>query len=83
MTALWAILTELLAPLWPYLAGAGVIVAGWFAARRSGAKAQKAKTDAAQAKATIDTTQKVLHETVSADPADDIRKRMRDRAGKP
>ena len=50
---IWTILTELLAPIWPYIAGAGVVVAGWFAARRSGAKAQKAKQDAAQAKATI------------------------------
>ena len=47
------LITEILAPLWPYIAGAGVIVAGWFAARRSGAKAQKAKQDAANAKETI------------------------------
>ncbi|WP_206689943.1 hypothetical protein, partial [Streptococcus pseudopneumoniae] len=31
------------APLWPYLAAGGLAVFGWFAARRSGAKAQKAK----------------------------------------
>ena len=47
------LITDILAPLWPYIAGAGVIVAGWFAARRSGAKAQKAKQAEARADAVI------------------------------
>lgn len=74
------LITEILAPLWPYIAGAGVIVAGWFAARRSGVKAQKAKQDAANAKAATEITERVLHETVSDDPADAVRRRMRERA---
>ena len=80
MTALWAIAADLIAPLWPYIAAAGIAVAGWFAARRSGVRAQKAKTDAAQAKAREKTVKDVLDETASDDPADDIRRRMRDRA---
>ena len=48
--------------------------------RRSGAKAQKAKQDAANAKAHTETVERVLDETASHDPVADIRRRMRDRA---
>ncbi len=67
--------------LWALAAGAAVLaVLGIYAKGRSDA-AQKAKAKAAQEN--INTVERVLDETVSADPADDIRKRMRDRAGKP
>ena len=80
MTALWAIAADLLAPLWPYIAAAGIAVAGWFAARRSGVRAQKAKTDAAQAKAREKTVKDVLNETTSSDTTDRLRERMHQRA---
>jgi len=51
--------------------------------RRKGVKAEQAKRAAADAKAHRETTERVLHETASDDPAADIRDRMRDRAGKP
>ena len=50
--------------------------------KREGAQDQKAKHDAANAKAHTETVERVLDETTSADPADDIRRRMRERAGK-
>lgn len=46
---IWNLITGLLPDVWPYIAGAAVIVAGWFTARRSGVKAQKAR----QAEATV------------------------------
>jgi len=51
--------------------------------KREGAQDQKAKQDAANAKAHTETVERVLDETTSADPADAIRRRMRERAGKP
>ena len=50
---------------------------------RQGVNDAKAKRAAADAKAHRETTERVLHETASDDPAADIRDRMRDRAGKP
>ena len=47
---------------------------------RSDAKAKRAVQDLTEHK---DTVERVLNETPSDDPADDIRRRMRDRAGKP
>lgn len=46
---IWSLFTGFLPDVWPYIAGAAVIIAGWFTARRSGVKAQKAK----QAEATV------------------------------
>lgn len=87
MTALWAIITELAAPFLPYIIVAIAIIGGlWGKAkldRRKGAQDQKAKQDAANAKAHTETVERVLDETTSADPADAIRRRMRERAGKP
>ena len=48
------ILEHILSPFWPYIAGAGVIIAGWFAARRGGVQAQKAK----QAEDRVETMEK-------------------------
>jgi hypothetical protein len=47
------IVDQILGPFWPYIAGAAVLVAGWFAAKRQGAQGAKAKRDVADAKETI------------------------------
>lgn len=44
---------------------------------------ERAARAEANAKAHQETTERVLHETASNDPADRIRQRMSDRAGKP
>lgn len=80
---IWSLVTELLAPIWPYIAGALALVGGWFVAKRQGAQGQKAKQAEAQAKAHQKTIEEVLRETPSDDPTDDIRRRMSDRARKP
>lgn len=46
---IWSLITGFLPDVWPYIAGAAVIIAGWFTARRSGIKAQQAR----QAEATV------------------------------
>ena len=74
---------QIIGPFWPYIAGAAVLVAGWFTAKRHGAQGAKAKQAAAQAKAHQKTIEEVLRETPSDDPADDIRRRMSGRARKP
>ena len=57
---------------------------GWsYWQRRQGAQAAAAKRAAEDAAAYRDTIEKVTDETLSDDPADAIRRRMRDRAGKP
>lgn len=70
-----------------WLAGALAALAGLWAygaaKKREGAVAANSRRDAQDAKDTIATTERVLNETPSADPADDIRRRLRDRAGKP
>lgn len=65
--------------------GAAVLLILSFGAyrHRQGVNDAKANRAAADAKAHRETTERVLHETASDDPADDIRARMRARAGKP
>ena len=36
---------QIIGPFWPYIAGAVVLVAGWFTAKRQGAQGAKAKSD--------------------------------------
>ena len=63
---------------WKWLAaGAGLV--GVYLKIRSG---DKAKRDLKDLKANAKTIEEVLRETPSDDPADDIRKRMSDRARK-
>ena len=84
ITALWTILTtnKLARTLGiAVMAVLGVLTFG-AVKKREGAQDQKAKQDAANAKAHTETVERVLDETTSADPADDIRRRMRERAGK-
>jgi hypothetical protein len=42
---IWDLITGLLPNVWPYIAGAAVLVAGWFTAKRQGARAANAKSD--------------------------------------
>lgn len=51
MSVIWDLITGLLPNVWPYIAGAAVLAAGWFTAKRQGAKGQKAKQAEANAKA--------------------------------
>jgi hypothetical protein len=78
-----AFLIDLLAQIWPYVV---VVIAffGWgMAKRREGRKEERAAADARAAREQAATVERVLNETPSADPVDDIRRRMRERAGKP
>lgn len=65
---------------WPYILAAVGVITSLFVARRSGAKANQAKNDAANAKAYRKTNEDVSNETLSADPTDVIRDRLRDRS---
>jgi hypothetical protein len=58
------------------LAGLGALYLKW----QADWAAKRATQDLTEHK---DTVERVLDETPSADPADDIRRRMRERAGKP
>jgi hypothetical protein len=59
-------------------AAAGVLAI--YGKGRADARAKRAVQDLTEHK---DTVERVLNETPSDDPADDIRRRMRERAGKP
>jgi hypothetical protein len=74
------ILDHILTPFWPYIAGAAVIVAGWFTAKRQGAQAAKAKRDVVDAKAYRETNERMqdADAAMGDDPAilrDSLRKR--------
>lgn len=56
---IWSVVSELIAPFWPYVAGAGALVVGWFVAKRQGAQGQKAKQATKDAKAYRDTTERI------------------------
>lgn len=80
---IWNLITGLLPDVWLYIAGAAVIVVGWFTAKRQGAKGQKAKEATAKAKAHQKTIEEVLRETPSDDTVGDLRRRLSERARKP
>lgn len=67
--------------LWAAAIGATLI--GALAIYAKGRSDVAHKAELRDLKAQAKTTERVLHETLSDDPADDIRKRMRERAGKP
>ena len=76
MSVIWKLI---LGGLWkPLLAVLGAV--GFYAKGRSDAKA---KADLRDLKANRKTIEEVLRETPSDDPADDIRRRLSDRARKP
>jgi len=66
-----------------WLAAAVTALAAVVAAYAKGRADAKAKRAVQDLTAHKDTVERVLHETPSADPVDDIRQRLRDRAGKP
>jgi len=81
-----AILWDLISPFAGYIAGGIALVLAWWGkgklGERKGRKDERDKRAAADAKEHKETVERVLDEATSADPADDIRKRMRERAGK-
>jgi len=85
LLTLWRIITG--NPIARAIGGALVAIAGilTFGAikKREGAQAARSEVAAKAAKAKEKTIEDVLRETASDDPADDIRKRMSDRARKP
>jgi hypothetical protein len=85
LLTLWRIITG--NPIARAIGGALVAVAGvlTFGAikKREGAQAARSEAAAKAAKAKEKTIEDVLRETASDDPADDIRRRMSDRARKP
>jgi len=83
MTFLWQLIS-------PYAVQIGLVFAALLAwwgkgkmGERKGRLQERADAQAKAAKAKDETVERVLHETTSADPADAIRRRMRERAGKP
>ena len=85
MTALWALITS--NPIARALAKVlGLVLAvltfgAW--QRRQGAVAERQRQAEAKAKAFEQTTKDVTHETLSDDPVDVIRDRLRERGRKP
>lgn len=80
---IWDLITGLLPNAWGYVAAAGAALLGVLAAYVKGRRDAKAKADLRDLKANAKTIEEVLRETPSDDPADDIRRRMSNRARKP
>lgn len=83
MNVIWDLLSGLLPNVWGYLAAAGAALLGLGGIYLKGRSDAKAKADLRDLKANSKTIEEVLRETPSDDPADDIRRRMSDRARKP
>ena len=77
------LLSGLLPNVWGYLAAAGAALLGVLGVYVKGRSDAKAKADLRDLKANSKTIEEVLRETPSDDPADDIRRRLSDRARKP
>lgn len=82
---IWTLLTQNpIARLIGKIVGLALLVLSFGAwQRRQGAQGAKAKEAVARAKAKDKTIEEVLRETPSDDPADDIRRRLSERARKP
>ena len=80
---IWDLITGLLPNVWGYIAAAGAALLGLGGFYLKGRRDAKAKADLRDLKANSKTIEEVLRETPSDDPADDIRRRMSDRARKP
>jgi len=76
------IITGLLPNVWGYVAAAGAALLGAVGLYFKGRRDAKAKADLRDLKANSKTIEEVLRETPSDDPADDIRRRMSNRARK-
>lgn len=80
---IWDLITGLLPNAWGYIAAAGAALLGALGIYVKGRRDAKAKADLRDLKANAKTIEEVLRETPSDDPADDIRRRMSNRARKP
>ena len=80
---IWDLIPGLLPNVWGYIAAAGAALLGALGLYFKGRSDAKAKADLRDLKANSKTIEEVLRETPSDDPADDIRRRMSDRARKP
>jgi hypothetical protein len=80
---IWDIITGFLPDIWGYVVAAGAAVLGALGFYFKGRSDAKRKADLKDLKANAKTIEEVLRETPSDDPADDIRRRMSDRARKP
>ena len=80
---IWDLISGLLPNVWGYIAAAGAALLGLGGVYLKGRSDAKAKADLRDLKANSKTIEEVLRETPSDDPADDIRRRMSDRARKP
>ena len=81
--SVWDLITGLVPNLWGYVAAAGAAIVGALGLYFKGRSDAKRKADMKDLKANVKTIEDVLRETPSDAPADDIRKRMSDRARKP
>lgn len=77
------LISGLVPNLWGYIAAAGAAIVGALGLYFKGRSDAKRKADLKDLKANSKTIEEVLRETPSDDPADDIRRRMSDRARKP
>ncbi len=80
---IWDLISGLLPNVWGYIAAAGAALLGLGGIYLKGRSDAKAKADLRDLKANSKTIEEVLRETPSDDPADDIRRRLSDRARKP
>ena len=80
---IWDLISGIVPNLWGYVAAAGAALVGILGIYAKGRADSKAKRDLRDLKANAKTIEEVLRETPSDDPADDIRRRMSERAGKP
>lgn len=80
---IWSIITDLLAPFWPYIAGALAIVGGWLVAKRQGAKGERAKHKAEAAEANEKAHERMNNADLGIDASDAERiERLRDFAAR-
>jgi hypothetical protein len=83
MTLLWQLVEPILGPLILALLGGAAWWGNGKLKERKGRKLAEADAREKAARDNAATVERVLNETPSADPVSDIRKRLRDRAGKP
>ena len=79
---IWDLISGIVPNLWGYVAAAGAALVGILGIYAKGRADSKAKRDLRDLKANAKTIEEVLRETPSDDSADDIRDRMRRRAGR-
>ena len=78
-----AMILDILSPFWPYIAGAVGAVVLFLTGRASGGAKARQRQAEVKAEEFKETTKDVANETISNDPVDDIRDRLRERGRKP